>query len=88
METLYRNRSDTRRYRIYQRIPRDGFRKGEWDVDVWLSPDRAYSFASVSGEAFATKADARTWAERDARGPLTPLSARTHPECTSHWRAK
>lgn len=84
-ETVYRNAQDTRRYRLYQRIPLPGRTRGEWDVDVF-TPGTIYSYAATTGDAFATRAAARAWAEENAGGKLISLPASTHPEVTSHWR--
>jgi hypothetical protein len=85
-EAIYRNLRDTRRYRVYQRMAREGFRRGEWDVDVF-TPTDVYSYASTYGDAFRTRTEARAWAEYDADGKLVSLPASLYPEVTSHWRA-
>lgn len=85
--TVYRNARDSVRIVVRERQPRPGMLRGEWDVDVWTSPNAVASYAAEAGDAFATKREARAWAEAQY-GKLTPLSATTHPEVTSHWRKR
>lgn len=88
MATLYRNRDDTKRYVVHQRLSSTPRGRGEWDVDVWTYPGfDVWTFSSQVGDAFKTKVDARAWAQREG-GVLTPLSAKTHPEYTSGWEPK
>jgi hypothetical protein len=84
--TVYRNARDSVRIVVHERLPRPGALRGEWDVAVWTSSSVVHSY-SEDGDAFATKREARAWAEAQY-GKLTPLSAMTHPEVTSHWRKR
>lgn len=83
--TVYRDAKDTVRINVYERAPRPGRLRGEWDVDVWTAHDIVSTYSAAAGDAFPTKAEARAWAE-GRYGKLTSLSATTHPEVTSHWR--